>query len=191
MSDGADFLRRIIHALDAAEIPHMVAGSFASTHHGVPRSTQDLDLVIEPTAATLHAFVSGLAPSAYYVSEEASIDALRRRSMFNVIDMATGWTTDLIVRKARPCSVEVFRRRRPARLLDTDVFIATPEDTILSKSEWSSMSGSKRQLRDVVGVVDVRRGALDVAYIERWAAELGVGELWRGIISAQRDPPTT
>jgi hypothetical protein len=37
------FLDRIVALLDTASIPYMVCGSFASTYHGVPRATQDLD----------------------------------------------------------------------------------------------------------------------------------------------------
>ncbi|MEO7332170.1 MAG: hypothetical protein ABI193_26575 [Minicystis sp.] len=184
MSDAGDFLARIVGALNEARIPHMVAGSVASTHHGVPRTTQDIDLVIEASGLALKAFVTSLSPAAYYVSEEAALDALRLQGMFNVIDLATGWKVDLILRKRRPFSVEEFRRRTPARLLGADVFVATPEDTILTKLEWASMSGSERQLRDVAGVVDVKRGELDVAYIERWAVELGVVEPWRKVLGS-------
>lgn len=118
------------------------------------------------------------------MSDEAALDALRRRSMFNVIDLATRWKVDLIVRKARPFSVEEFRRRTPARLFGTDVFIATPEDTILTKLEWAAMSGSERQLRDVAGVLEVKRGELDLGYIERWALELGVADAWRKVLGS-------
>lgn len=62
MSDGRDFLARIIGALNEASIPHMVAGSFASTHHGVPRTTQDIDVIIDPTTAALEKFVANLKP---------------------------------------------------------------------------------------------------------------------------------
>jgi hypothetical protein len=153
VSDASDFLGRMVRALDDAAIPYMVAGSFASTFHGVPRTTQDIDLVIEPSGPKLLAFVASLSPQAYYVSEEAALDAFRRRSQFNVIDMATGWKVDLIVRRSRPFSAEEFGRRIPARLLGVQVFVATPEDTILAKLEWSAMSGSDRQLRDVSGVL--------------------------------------
>ncbi len=182
MSDLGAFLARLVAALDGAGIPHMIAGSFASTLHGVPRTTQDIDVVIDPTRSSLETLLTSLPAAAYYVSGEAARDALARRGMFNVIDLATGWKADLVVRKARTFSVTELTRRVRRRMLDVDVFVATPEDTILSKLEWSKLSGgSERQLRDVAGIVEVHGVALDHEYIEHWAAELGVTEAWRRI----------
>lgn len=53
---AGDFLARLVALIEAAGISHMVAGSFASTFHGIARATQDLDLVIDPTGAALDAF---------------------------------------------------------------------------------------------------------------------------------------
>lgn len=39
MSEAGDFLGRIIALLNVQSIAHMVAGSFASTFHGTPRTT--------------------------------------------------------------------------------------------------------------------------------------------------------
>ena len=103
-------------------------------------------------------------------------DALRRRSMFNVIDLGSGWKGDLMMKKARPFSVEEFRRRRSERILSMDAMTVSPEDSVLSKLEWAKDSGSERQLRDVRGVLEVQRDALDVEYLRRWATELGVRE---------------
>jgi hypothetical protein len=36
---------------------------------------------------------------------------------------------------------------------------------------------SERQWLDAVGVIAVQRDALDLSYLRRWAAELGVGDL--------------
>ena len=44
---------RIRAALEAAEIPHMLTGSFAGSIHGAPRATQDIDIVIAPTREQL------------------------------------------------------------------------------------------------------------------------------------------
>ena len=53
MTGAGDFLARLIVRLDRAGIAHMVAGSFASTHHGTPRTTRDIDLVIEASASQI------------------------------------------------------------------------------------------------------------------------------------------
>ena len=62
MSDAAagDFLARLVAKLGAAGVPHMVVGSFASSFHGIPRSSQDLDLVIDPDAASLRRLLADL-----------------------------------------------------------------------------------------------------------------------------------
>jgi hypothetical protein len=72
----------------------MLTGSFVSAHHGASRSTLDIDIVIAPTAEQLHRLVKLLPTEEYYVEVEAAIDALQRESLFNVIDLATGWKID-------------------------------------------------------------------------------------------------
>jgi hypothetical protein len=179
-------LARIVAALDAAGIPHMVAGSLASTFHGEPRTTQDIDIVIDPTRETLDRLVRSLDPAAFYVSAKAAEEALRRRGLFNVIDLASGWKVDLIVRQDRPFSHSEFGRRAAGRILGVDLFVATAEDTILAKLEWARLGESERQLRDVVGVIEVCGDALDRAYIARWTRELGVEALWERAEAAAR-----
>jgi hypothetical protein len=44
-------LLRISNALERAEVPFMITGSFASAAHGLPRATQDLDIVIDPSGS--------------------------------------------------------------------------------------------------------------------------------------------
>jgi len=187
MSDGdaGDFLARLTAKLAAAGIPHMVVGSFASSFHGVPRSSQDLDLVIDPDAASLQRFLATLPAQEYYADADAALDALRRRGQFNVIDMATAWKADLIVRKTRPFSVEEMRRPIEGDLLGARVRIASAEDTLISKMEWAKLGGgSELQLRDASGILDLYgRDKLNVAYVERWVRELGLEESWRRLLA--------
>jgi hypothetical protein len=179
-----ELVRRLVVKLDGAGSPHMVAGSFASTYHGVPRSTQDIDIVIDPSPSSLDAMVASLPEAEYYVDADAARHAMSVRSQFNLIDMATGWKVDLIVRKARPFSIEEFRRREAGELFGTRVFLATAEDSVVAKLEWAKLADSERQLRDVAGILSVRGPALDVAYIERWVAELGLSEGWTRVRQA-------
>ena len=173
-------LDRVAQLLDAAGIPFMVAGSFASTAHGLPRSTQDLDLVIDPpSAATLEALLASIPAERFYFDGDAARDALRRRSMFNLIDLASGWKVDLIVRKDRAFSRDEFARRSKMSILGVPVFVASAEDTIVAKLEWSKLAGgSQRQRRDVAGIVATVGATLDRAHIERWVRELELTEEW-------------
>lgn len=172
-------LAAIVTVLDAIGIAHMVVGSFASTFHGVPRTTQDLDLVIDPSEQQLDLLLAALPSDRFYVDPDVARDALRRRTMFNVIEMSTAWKLDLVIRKARPFSLEEMRRREVVTILTFAVNIATAEDTIISKLEWSKASGSERQLDDVAGILRVRGDNLDRAYIQRWVGELGVEAEWQ------------
>jgi len=172
-------LRTIVAALEAARIPHMVVGSFASTAHGEPRTTRDLDLVIDPGLDQLNRLVGALDPERFYVDPDVARDALRRRSMFNIIEIDTGWKLDLVIRKARPFSIEEMQRRTVTKILGLDVPTATAEDTIIAKLEWAKLGASDRQLEDVAGILRVRGADLDLDYIEHWVAELELAEPWR------------
>jgi hypothetical protein len=173
-----DLLGRLIAILDAARVPHMIAGSFASAFHGMPRSALNVDIVIDPTPVGFDALVASLPADQYYVDTDAAREALRRRSQLNLVDLATGWKVDLIVREERPFSISEFQRREPADLFGTSAFVATAEDTIIAKLEWASFSDSDRQLRDVWGILSVRAGAIDLLYMDRWIGGLGLTELW-------------
>ena len=92
---AAAFLRRLVKALDGAGVPHMVAGSFASTFHGMVRATQDVDVVVVLDRAGIRRLLAELPDDQWYASEEAALDAVRRGSQFNVLDMETGWKADV------------------------------------------------------------------------------------------------
>lgn len=170
--------QRVLLALQSAGVPYMLTGSFASAFHGSPRTTQDIDIVIAPTLGSLNAMLKLFPSDSYYVSREAALQAYGNEGLFNVIDFESGWKIDLIIRKSRPFSLEEFDRRREVLLLGTSVAIASPEDVIIAKLEWSKMSESERQLRDVAGIVKTQADNLDGAYIESWVVNLQLETQW-------------
>jgi hypothetical protein len=167
-------LAEVVTALDAAGIPHMLTGSYASSFHGEPRATNDVDLVIDPSPAALAEATARLRQRSFYVGDEAA--ALSHRSMFNVIDTESGSKVDLIIRKDRAFSVSEFERRRVATVDGMAIHITSVEDLILAKLEWARIGGSERQRRDIEGILAVSGGSVDRAYLEHWAEELGLGE---------------
>ena len=173
-----DVIRRVIQILDAAGIPYMLTGSFASSLHGMPRATQDIDLVIAPTPASLEALLKNFPEDQYNVSPDAALDAYRRSSLFNVIDFASGWKIYFIVQKPRDFSRIEFDRRTPANVLETTVFVASPKDVRISKLEWAKLAESERQIEDAAGIIRTQGHDLDTAYIEHWAEKLGLRAQW-------------
>jgi hypothetical protein len=167
---------RIVEALVQSGVPSMIAGSFASNLHGVPRMTQDADIVIDADEAAALRLVH-LLEGDFYVSEDAALDAVRRRGMFNAIHFDSGFKVDLIVKKDRAFSAEELRRREPGLLAGKRVDFATAEDTILTKLEWAKLGHSERPYHDAVGIIRVQEPRLDWRYLEHWASDLGVANL--------------
>ena len=173
-----DLLRRITTAFDRADIRYMLTGSFASAHYGVLRSTQDIDFVIDATPEQLRAFVESLSAAEYYSDVDSALKALNQQSMFNVIDHATGWKVDLIIRKSRPFSIEEFGRRQSVDLHGVSLFVASADDAIISKLEWAKLAQSQRQIEDVAAILRARGNDLDQSYLEKWIAKLELQEEW-------------
>lgn len=169
-----ELLGAVVSALDSAGIDHMVAGSFASTFHGEPRMTQDIDLVIDPDEGSLMQFVAAFEHPRYYASD--ALVALERRDMFNIIEIGSGWKVDLIIRRQRPFSESEFERRQAVTIGGVNTYVTTVEDSILAKLEWRQKTASDRQMQDVVGMLGTAGDSLDDVYLDHWAVELGVVE---------------
>ena len=60
MKTQTQFMREIITTLDQCGIPYMVSGSISSTYYGRPRSTQDVDIVIQGDRVKLKALTARL-----------------------------------------------------------------------------------------------------------------------------------
>ena len=179
---ASEVFRRLTTALDQAGIAYMLSGSFASAYYGASRSTQDIDLVIETTAAKLEALVKSLPRDEYYVELSAALEAQRTESLFNIIDLATGWKIDLIIRKARTFSLEEFGRRRRVDVQGVPMFVASPEDLILAKLEWAKLSQSQRQLEDVAAILRLRWESLDRWYLGKWITGLHLDSEWASVL---------
>lgn len=169
-----DAFRSVRDALEDAGVPYMVTGSIASSVHGVPRATQDIDIVIEPTREQLVALMQRFVEPTYDADVDDALEAFRRRSMFSVIDRKGIWKIDFIIRKQRPFSKKEFDRRRKIEVLDVSVYAATAEDVLLAKLEWAKLGESERQIRDAAGIIEIQGENLDHEYVERWAAALDI-----------------
>lgn len=102
-----------------------------------------------------------------------------RSEQFNVIDLATGWKIDFIIRKPREFSREEFERRRSVELSGVELDVASAEDVLIAKLEWAKMGSSARQIEDAAGITRLQGDQLDTTYVQRWVHALGLEEQWR------------
>ena len=118
-----------------------------------------------------------LPEAEYYADLDAALEAHRRGSLFNVIDVTTGWKIDLIIRKSRPFSRAEFARRQLVKVQGLSVFVASAEDVILAKLEWAKLAQS-RQVEDVAALLKLRGEALDLGYLKKWISQLDLNQQW-------------
>jgi len=172
----------VIEALDSLGVRYYVGGSVASSIHGVPRASIDADVVAELGAQHVAPLAAGLS-ALYYRDEHRMREAVERRLSFNVIHLATMFKVDVFVSKGRPFDVAASGRARLEALGESPeaprARVASPEDTLLAKLEWYRRGGesSERQWSDIIGLLKVRAGRLELAYLAEWAKALGVADL--------------
>ncbi len=178
-----DPIRVALHVaaiLDRLGLPYVAVGSLASSFHGVPRSTNDVDFLVALTPASAGALADVLSPS-YYASREAVQEAAAasRGASFNAIHVATAVKVDVFVAGDDPFEAERLRRRQLITIGGAALCMDTAEHTVLRKLEWFQRGGevSERQWSDVIGIIRAQGKRLDRDYLRGWAARLGVAEL--------------
>lgn len=167
--------------LEKLGIPYLVAGSLASTIYGMVRTTQDSDLVAEMRPENVEAFVQALQGE-FYMDEEMITNAVGQHTSFNIIHRASMFKVDVFIPLISPFVKEQLSRARRQILAQephAEAMIATAEDTLLAKLDWYQLGGevSERQWRDVLGILKIQAGKLDLDYLTRWAKELKVSDL--------------
>lgn len=171
-----------VEALERLSIPYCIGGSVASSAQGIARATADIDLVADLQLSHIADLVAALS-ELYYVDEDMARDDVCRRGAFNIVHLATMLKLDIFALGPREYDRVSFQRRYADALEEGTAtrkfMLLAPEDVVLSKLDWYRKGGeiSQRQWNDVAGVLKVQRGRLDLAYLHRWAAELGIGAL--------------
>ena len=183
LAEALEVTLTVARVLEKLQIQYLLGGSLASSLHGVPRSTADADLVVDLEARHIRPLVEAFSAS-FYIDEERVADAVRRRVSFNIIHLQTLTKVDLFVLRAEPFAQMEMERRQRINLPGAgggELSVATAEDTILQKLAWFRFGGgiSERQWNDILGVLKVKRGKLDLPYLEHWVAELELGDLLR------------
>lgn len=181
LSDPIQITLLVVESMERLGISYLIGGSLSSSIHGIARATRDADIVA--AIAERHADILAEALKDDFYADVSMIkDAIKHQSSFNLIHLDSMFKIDVYVLKPDEFSIEEFKRRQKMIIIpspETTAYIATSEDTILSKLEWYKKGGevSDRQWSDVLGVMKVQAERLDMDYLQHWANKLNITNL--------------
>lgn len=169
---------KVTAIFEELNVPYFIGGSLASTLYGMVRTTPSSDLIAGLRAEHIQPLVLALEGE-FHIDPEMIADAVARRASFNIIHRETMFKVDVFIpRETAFLKNQFARSRREILSADPEVraYVATAEDVLLAKLDWFRQAGesSERQWRDVLGILKVQAGALDLAYLRDTAGELGL-----------------
>ena len=180
MNEELEILSTVTHTLHDAGIAYMITGSVAMNYYAFPRMTRDIDIVIELHKNDAAAFVD-LFRNDFYLSPDSIEEAITNCEMFNIIHNKYVLKIDFIVRKNSPYRHTEFQRRRRIAIDGIPVWIASPEDLILSKLWWAKDTGSSLQIGDIKNLLS-SVDDLDISYMDLWIEKMNLQDIYRKAI---------
>jgi hypothetical protein len=140
----------VAQALESCGLRYVVGGSLASSISGEPRSTLDVDLVVEISEADVPRVIVALAAE-FEVDGDAVMRAVRSRSSVNIFHRPTAIKVDLFVAGGTPLDTEQMERRERIQIGDSPaqhLYVYTPET---SSCRSCAGSDSATRFRTVSG----------------------------------------
>ena len=173
----------IIDVFEATGIEYVIWGGVAAVAYGEPRFTQDMDVLVRLHYDQVDTLTRLLEEDGYYVSVEAVREALDRHFYFNAIHLETGIKIDFCVAGPDPIYAWAFKHRQVKSFDEfRQASYMPPESVILTKLRAYQEGHSTRHLDDIEGILRVSGPELDLTYVDRAAARIGVLGAWRELL---------
>ena len=179
LGEPLQITKQIADVFQDLKIHYMIGGSLASSLHGIPRSTQDIDIVADIKPNKVKELINILKKD-FYIDENMIKEALLRFTSFNIIHLETMFKVDIFILKQDQASKEEMSRRKSYRISEKqNLYLTSAEDIIIHKLHWYELGDrvSERQWKDVIGVLQVQGKRLNYDYLKKTANRRNVSEL--------------
>lgn len=186
----SDFVKLVIEAMEAAEIDYLIGGAVASWAWGEPRSTMDLDLVVDIPLEATSRLSQELEKRDMLVPSEIILDVILEERVdipINAIHMHSGFKADIYpLRSNDELRRSALTRRR---LVDFGpplgkIYIHSVEDLIIYKVWYFSISHQTKHVRDIAAILRSMEGNIDFAYIDTWIERKGLRSIWQALLAS-------
>lgn len=179
MSEELELLKDVASRLNKERIEYMMTGSMAMALYSTPRMTRDIDIIIQVSLADVDRIVD-IFTRDFYIDAESVRQAIKYKSVFNIIHNDSVIKIDFIIRKDEKYRIEEFSRKQEFTIEGIPIWVVSVEDLILSKLIWAKLSESELQYRDVHQMLKVIQ-SIDDNYLQKWAKSLDVEDLLRKV----------
>jgi hypothetical protein len=177
-----DFITIFVTRLNRTGARYMITGAVACAVYGVPRLTNDVDLVLEVGTKSVENVLAAFPPDAFYCPprEIVMIEAERPlRGHFNLVHHDTGLRADVYTLGEDPLHDWAIANRNSFELQGERVWLAPPEYVILRKLESYREGGCSKHLMDIAGILELSSDELKTDWLQEKIHEYGLTREWK------------
>jgi hypothetical protein len=168
-----DLVVIVFDALARLGVPFMVSGSLASNFYGVPRATQDADLVLDLSRLPFEGLAE-LVAADFEIESQVGFETVTGSSRLLMRARQGAFDVELFGLTQDAHDVARFGRRHVVQVLERNVALPTAEDVVVNKLRWYQLARRRKDLEDARNVIAVQGAALDWTYVRQWCRDLGL-----------------
>ncbi len=182
MKEFPEILQFVCSYLNENDIDYVVVGGVAVMYHGVPRTTVDIDLILQIDDEKIPPFVEFLNSNRFSATTEDMRIALMEKSHCTVFFADSLLRLDIqgVNSKFDRMTLD---RAITTELFDTPIKLGTAEDTIINKILFQG----EQDLRDALGILSRNQQQLDFDYIESTCKQLKILDKWKSFLKESTD----
>jgi len=168
----SDVILRLAGICERTGVPYAVGGAVAASFWGVPRTTQDADLLVSVPALVSQHFADALAEEGFSVVDPSgggmpTVTGLRRQSdAEGLMRLACRNVPVEMFVPVVPLQHEILRRATDEPFHGRTIKVTSAEDLILLKMAFHR----QKDIQDVRGILGVQKGRLDLGHLRSWSA---------------------
>lgn len=178
-----DIVAKVAAALDRAQIPFMLVGSFSSNAYGIERTTQDADFVLTFESHSIADLIRELGPD-FKVESQLGFETVTMTSRYIATHRTPVFKIELFLLGDDPHDVARFARRKTGTIGNQPIPLPTPEDVVITKLRWSRLGKRSKDIHDAQNVLAVQQGKLDLEYIRHWCDQHATRDLLESTLAS-------
>ncbi|MGY5871847.1 MAG: nucleotidyltransferase [Candidatus Thorarchaeota archaeon] len=178
MDEFPEILQYVCSYLNEQGIDYVIVGGVAVMYYGVPRTTVDIDILLQIDETAINPF------SEFLISKGFDASADDMRAAFAECSHSTIFYLDSALRLDIQGINSQFDQMTIDRAVTIDLFdvilkLGSLEDTLINKILFQG----EQDLRDAHGIYRINHELLNISYIEDTCKMLGIFEKWTDFLT--------